>query len=78
MAECERGGRTGTVGAEAGGARFRPGDLVRDRRAGRNGVLMDVRGGRYYLRPEGGGLEWTAEVGQLGDPHDRAAPGESA
>ncbi|MER8184805.1 hypothetical protein [Kitasatospora sp. NPDC094015] len=44
----------------------KPGELVRDHRSDRIGVLMDVQGGRLYLRPPGGGVEWTADPGQVG------------
>ncbi|MGW3038977.1 hypothetical protein ACWC9T_02795 [Kitasatospora sp. NPDC001159] len=42
---------------------YRPqaGELVLDRRTGRTGIYMDTIGGEHYLRPEGGGREWTAE-----------------
>jgi hypothetical protein len=45
------------------GAAYRPhvGELVLDRRTGRTGIYMDTIGGEHYLRPESGGLEWTAE-----------------
>ncbi|TDC74236.1 hypothetical protein [Streptomyces hainanensis] len=33
-----------------------------DERVGRYGVVMDHEGGRVYLRPPGGGLEWEAAV----------------
>ncbi|MFJ3218435.1 hypothetical protein ACIPLC_21245 [Kitasatospora sp. NPDC086801] len=48
---------------------YRPhaGELVLDRRTGRTGIYMDTIGGEHYLRPEGGGLEWTAEPGHV-DP----------
>ncbi|MCP9985866.1 MULTISPECIES: hypothetical protein [Streptomyces] len=36
------------------------GDLVRDLRRDRNGVVMDTWGGRLYLRPLTGGREWSA------------------
>ncbi|WP_369183212.1 hypothetical protein [Streptomyces sp. Y1] len=38
------------------------GELVQDRRANRIGVLMDVVGGRLYLRPPNGGVEWVADL----------------
>ncbi|MBV2152226.1 hypothetical protein [Kitasatospora sp. SUK 42] len=41
--------------------RPRAGELVLDRRTGRTGIYMDTIGGEHYLRPEGGGREWTAE-----------------
>jgi hypothetical protein len=57
------------VGAGTGGcAGFTPrvGEVVRDRRAGRTGVYMDTLGGQLYLRPEGGGCEWTARPEHVG------------
>jgi hypothetical protein len=45
-----------------------PGDLVHDRRVNRIGVLMDSIGGKLYLRPVGGGIEWTV------DPRHAARP----
>ncbi|MEV4612688.1 hypothetical protein AB0K43_08805 [Kitasatospora sp. NPDC049258] len=57
-----------TVGESGGPERSgpRPGELVRDHRSDRVGVLMDVHGGRLYLRPPGGGVEWTTEPDQVG------------
>ncbi|MFE5585863.1 hypothetical protein [Kitasatospora sp. NPDC056531] len=49
----------------------RPGDLVHDRRTNRIGFVMDVVGRRLYLRPPGGGIEWTV------DPR-HVVPAESA
>ncbi|MEV8325179.1 hypothetical protein [Kitasatospora sp. NPDC056731] len=53
-------------------AAYRPhvGELVLDRRTGRTGIYMDTLGGEHYLRPEGGGLEWTAEPGRVGPAPD--------
>lgn len=51
------------MGASTGGrAAFTPrvGEPVRDHRTGRVGVHMDTVAGEHYLRPEGGGCEWTA------------------
>ncbi|GAA2152948.1 hypothetical protein GCM10009760_50200 [Kitasatospora kazusensis] len=39
----------------------RVGELVRDTRTGRLGSYQDRQGGRIYLRPVGGGCEWTAD-----------------
>ncbi|WP_328981791.1 hypothetical protein OG258_20055 [Streptomyces mirabilis] len=37
------------------------GDQVYDHEAERNGIITDVQGGTYVLRPlAGGGAEWTA------------------
>ncbi|WP_371479753.1 hypothetical protein [Kitasatospora sp. NBC_00315] len=63
--------------------RPRVGELVRDRRTGRDGVHMATEGGLLYLRPAGGGVEWTArpeDVGPVpegepgGEPGDWPAP----
>ncbi|MER6301585.1 hypothetical protein ABT247_18750 [Kitasatospora sp. NPDC001539] len=56
---------------------YRPqvGELVLDRRTGRTGVYMGTIGGEHYLRPEGGGREWTAEpshVSPVPEPRDSA------
>ncbi|MQS13819.1 hypothetical protein F7Q99_16460 [Streptomyces kaniharaensis] len=46
---------------------YRPhvGERVLDRRTGRTGIYMDTIGGEHYIRPEGGGREWTADPGHL-------------
>ncbi|MFJ9697941.1 hypothetical protein [Kitasatospora sp. NPDC101183] len=46
----------------------RLGDVLHDRKARRTGVLMDIVGGRYYLRPVGGGIEWTTRPEYTGPP----------
>ncbi|MEU8924455.1 hypothetical protein AB0D10_26520 [Kitasatospora sp. NPDC048545] len=56
---------------------YRPqvGELVLDRRTGRTGIYMGTTGGEHYLRPEGGGREWTAEpnhVSPVPGPHESA------
>ncbi|PBC81373.1 hypothetical protein SAMN05428945_4090 [Streptomyces sp. 2224.1] len=38
------------------------GDLVRDEGAGRTGIVSDVRGGIYVLRPTNGPGHWLCEV----------------
>jgi hypothetical protein len=51
------------------------GELVLDRRTGRTGIYMGTIGGEHYLRPEGGGREWTAEphhVSPVPEPRDSA------
>ncbi|MEV6977668.1 hypothetical protein [Kitasatospora sp. NPDC093806] len=45
-----------------------PGALLHDRRTHRTGVYMDTIAGRLYLRPVGGGIEWTTR------PEDVTAP----
>jgi len=39
--------------------------LARDVARGRVGKVMDYIHGRYYLRPVGGGREWSAERHEL-------------
>jgi hypothetical protein len=46
------------------------GALVRDITIDRVGVVMDVCGNNVYLRPQGGGVEWTALPEEL-EPADR-------
>lgn len=46
------------------------GALVRDTSSDRVGVVMDVRGTSVYLRPPGGGIEWTVLPEEL-EPADR-------
>lgn len=46
------------------------GTLVRDTVTDRVGVVMGVLGKLIYLRPQGGGIEWTAGAEQL-DSADR-------
>ncbi|MEV6972570.1 hypothetical protein [Kitasatospora sp. NPDC093806] len=45
-----------------------PGELVHDHRTNRTGVLMDTIAGKLYLRPPGGGIEWTAHPTHIGRP----------
>lgn len=51
----------------------RVGEVVRDHLRRRDGVVMDVVGGRLYLRPEGGGIEWTAAPEHVGPAVDASA-----
>ncbi|MFJ8430246.1 hypothetical protein ACIQ9P_02965 [Kitasatospora sp. NPDC094019] len=47
---------------------YRPelGEVVKDRaHKGVEGVYMDTMSGRVYLRPRGGGLEWTTSPGDI-------------
>lgn len=46
------------------------GSLVRDQQRDRVGVVMARYGGEVYLRPLGGGIEWTARAEEL-QPADR-------
>ncbi|WP_329495699.1 hypothetical protein [Kitasatospora herbaricolor] len=69
--------------ARTGGrAAFTPraGEVVRDVRAGRDGVYMDTIAGEHYLRPEGGGCEWTALPEHVGPGAQAgsAEPGKQA
>ncbi|WP_406202652.1 hypothetical protein OH807_24750 [Kitasatospora sp. NBC_01560] len=50
---------------DAAAYRPRAGEPVLDSRTGRTGIYMDTIGGEHYLRPAGGGREWTARPGQL-------------
>ncbi|MFF1794344.1 hypothetical protein ACIF6L_16990 [Kitasatospora sp. NPDC086009] len=53
-------------------AAYRPrvGELVLDTRTGRTGIYMDTLGGEHYLRPPGGGREWTAPPDRVGPAPD--------
>ena len=46
------------------------GTLVRHVTTDRVGVVMGVLGNVIYLRPQGGGIEWTARAEEL-EPADR-------
>ncbi|WP_327679616.1 hypothetical protein [Kitasatospora sp. NBC_00458] len=50
------------------------GQLVHDRRTRRTGVYMDTVGGRLYLRPVGGGIEWTTRPEYVGPPSPGIPP----
>ncbi len=52
------------------------GELVRDHRSGRDGVYMDTQGGQHYLRPQGGGREWTAQPEHVGPVPTEEPQGE--
>lgn len=41
------------------------GELVFDRVEQRTGVYQGITGGRMYLRPVGGGVEWSPEPWEL-------------
>jgi hypothetical protein len=41
------------------------GTLVRDKTADRVGVVMGALGKVIYLRPQGGGIEWTVRAEEL-------------
>ncbi|MDH6707009.1 hypothetical protein P3T27_003738 [Kitasatospora sp. MAA19] len=45
------------------GPPYRPqvGELVKDVTTDKNVVYMDTRGGLAYVRPVGGGVEWTVD-----------------
>jgi hypothetical protein len=55
----------------------RLGALLHDTAASRLGVLMDVLGGAYWLRPASGGLEWEARPCDVRPADDRRAPEEA-
>jgi hypothetical protein len=48
---------------------WKPGDIARDSRTGRIGEIREVArfisGPAAYLRPQGGGTEWTAPITAL-------------
>ncbi len=54
------------MSADAKVYRPRAGETVRDLRRRLDGVYMDTQGGQVYLRPEGGGVEWTARPEHIG------------
>jgi hypothetical protein len=59
--------------------RPREGETVRDSGRRLNGVYMDTQGGWVYLRPEGGGVEWTARPEHIAPlPGDRIDGEEGA
>ncbi|MFI9763034.1 hypothetical protein ACIHFB_34505 [Streptomyces sp. NPDC051963] len=41
------------------------GQLAQDTRMERPGIVMDHQDGLVWLRPEGGGMEWTARPGDV-------------
>ncbi|WP_212764659.1 hypothetical protein [Streptomyces sp. I05A-00742] len=55
----QAGGKEVPRGPRAG-REFEKGDVVRDTRNGRIGVVMDKVGPRYQLRAPAGGREWEA------------------
>ncbi len=55
---ASRGRRT--TRAELDEIRLPVGGLAEDLRLEQRGIVMDHLGGYVWLRPEGGGLEWTA------------------
>ncbi|MCG6494947.1 hypothetical protein [Kitasatospora sp. A2-31] len=54
-----------------------PGELLHDRRTRRTGVYMDTIGGRVYLRPVGGGVEWTVRPEHVTAPPPQSARARS-
>ncbi|MEV7779299.1 hypothetical protein [Kitasatospora sp. NPDC088351] len=58
---------------DAAAYRPRAGELVLDGRTGRTGIYMDTIGGEHYLRPLGGGREWTTRPDRVG-PAPEAVP----
>lgn len=61
-------------------AAYRPrvGELVLDGRTGRTGIYMDTVGNEHYLRPPGGGREWTARPAHVGPAPETATAGSGA
>lgn len=55
----------------------RLGALLHDTATGRLGVLMDVLGGAFWLRPASGGLEWEARPCDVRPADDPRAPHEA-
>ncbi|WP_436737894.1 hypothetical protein [Streptomyces sp. BBFR102] len=47
------------------------GELAKDRKARRIGVVMGEIGGRVQMRPVGGGIEWEAMPGDVLVPEAR-------
>ncbi|MFI1825139.1 hypothetical protein ACH41E_01625 [Streptomyces sp. NPDC020412] len=47
------------------GARYTDGTVVYDAATKKVGVVVACYWSVYYLRPQGGGLEWTAKHGDL-------------
>jgi len=56
----------------------RLGALLHDTATGRLGVLMDVLGGAFWLRPASGGLEWEARPCDVRPAADDQRPAEEA
>ena len=54
----------------------REGEAVRDSRRRLDGVCMDTQGGWVYLRPEGGGVEWTVRPEHIAPLVDEGVDGE--
>lgn len=51
--------------AELEKTRLPVGQLAHDTRRERRGIVMDHQDGFVWLRPEGGGMEWTARPGDV-------------
>ena len=51
--------------AELERTRLPVGQLAHDTRLERRGIVMDHQDGYVWLRPEGGGTEWTARPGDV-------------
>ncbi|MER8013086.1 hypothetical protein ACIQ7S_09090 [Streptomyces griseoluteus] len=51
--------------AELERSRLPIGELAHDARLKRRGIVMDHQDGFVWLRPEGGGTEWTALPGDV-------------
>lgn len=51
--------------AELERTRLPVGQLAHDTRLEKRGIVMDHQDGYVWLRPEGGGTEWTARPGDV-------------
>ncbi|MFB7256004.1 hypothetical protein [Streptomyces nojiriensis] len=47
------------------------GELAKDQKTGRIGIVMGEIGGRVQMRPVGGGVEWEAMPGDVVAPRAR-------
>ena len=47
------------------------GELAKDQKTGRIGIVMGEIGGRVQMRPVGGGIEWEAMPGDVVAPKAR-------
>ncbi|MDO0935871.1 hypothetical protein QQY66_30845 [Streptomyces sp. DG2A-72] len=57
--------------AELEASRLPVGQPAHDTRLERRGIVMDHQDGLVWLRPEGGGTEWTARPGDVQPLHVR-------
>ncbi|MFF6993558.1 hypothetical protein ACFY93_01140 [Streptomyces sp. NPDC008313] len=57
--------------SELEATRLPVGELALDVRQQKRGIVMDHQDGLVWLRPEGGGTEWTALPSDVRPPHVR-------